>query len=73
MYSNLKNTLRIAAGIALLLVGIIGLLLPILQGWLFILIAIPLISPEHGKRMMAKLKEWKDKYALRRRNPDRQP
>ena len=69
----MKNLLRIALGLFLLMIGIIGLLLPILQGWLFILIAIPLISPEYGRRMVTKLKEWKERYVIRRRNPDRQP
>lgn len=69
----IRNLLRIALGLFFLLIGIIGLLLPLLQGWLFILIAIPLISPEHGRKMVSKLKEWKDKYVIRRRNPDRQP
>lgn len=69
----IRNLLRIALGLFLLFIGIIGLLLPVLQGWLFILIAIPLISPEHGRKMLAKLKEWKDKYVIRRRNPDREP
>ncbi|MBI2638692.1 hypothetical protein HYW83_03825 [Candidatus Peregrinibacteria bacterium] len=69
----IPNILRITAGLALLMIGIIGLLLPVLQGWLFIFIAIPLISPEHGKKMVAKLKEWINKYVIRRRNPDRQP
>ena len=61
MYRNLITTLRVSAGIVLLLLGIIGLFLPILQGWLFIFIAIPLISPKHGKKMVAKMKEWKEK------------
>lgn len=41
--------------------GIIGLLLPILPGWLLIFVAIPLISIEHGKKMSARLKTWKEK------------
>ncbi len=69
----IRNLLRIAFGLFLLLIGIIGLLLPLLQGWLFILIAIPFISPEHGRKMVSKLKEWKDKYVIRGRNTDRQP
>jgi hypothetical protein len=40
------------------MLGIIGLIVPIMQGWLFILIAIPLISPEHGKKITGKAKEW---------------
>lgn len=53
--------MRVSAGLIILMLGIIGLFLPILQGWLLILIAIPLISPEHGKKMVAKLKEWKER------------
>lgn len=58
MFNNLKNILRIGAGLILLMIGIIGLVVPILQGWIFILIAIPLISPERGKKMIGKAKEW---------------
>jgi hypothetical protein len=43
------------------MIGVIGLLLPFLQGGILILIAIPIISPKHGKLMVAKLKKWKDK------------
>lgn len=51
--------LRLCAGLILLMLGIIGLILPILQGWLLILVAVPLISPEHGKKLIVKLKEVK--------------
>ena len=61
MYKNLIKLIRICAGLVILMLGIIGLFLPILQGWLLILIAIPLISPEHGKKMVMKLKQWKEK------------
>lgn len=50
-------------GIALLCLGIIGLLLPILQGWILILVAIPLISPRCGKIAVEKLKIWKEKFS----------
>lgn len=65
MYKNLLTTLRVSAGIVLLLLGIIGLFLPILQGWLFIVLAIPLISPLHGKKMIAWMKERKEKWGSR--------
>lgn len=71
MLRNLKNILRIGAGLILLMIGIIGLIIPILQGWLLILIAIPIISPKYGKKMITKVKE--KIYAFRRRDPDRQP
>ncbi len=53
--------LRLTAGLLLLMVGVVGLVLPFLQGWLFILIAIPLISPTHGKKMIEKLKILKNR------------
>ena len=33
----LKKVLRIAAGIGLILIGIVGLILPVMPGWIFII------------------------------------
>jgi len=33
----LKKVLRIASGIALVIVGILGLILPVLPGWIFLI------------------------------------
>lgn len=67
MYSSLKTVIRTSVGLVILMLGIIGLFLPILQGWFLILVAIPIISPAHGKKMVVKLraaKEWaKAKWA----------
>ncbi|RJR52431.1 MAG: DUF2892 domain-containing protein [Desulfobacteraceae bacterium] len=41
---NLSRNLRIALGILSLVVGIAGLILPILQGWLFLGIGLVLLS-----------------------------
>ncbi|MEK7523644.1 MAG: hypothetical protein AAB588_01305 [Patescibacteria group bacterium] len=62
MNRDLVSLLRITAGLVILFFGLIGLVVPILQGWILILIAIPLISPKHGKMMVEKLKEWKTKW-----------
>lgn len=70
MYRNLFALIRISVGLAILMLGIIGIFLPILQGWLLILIAIPIISPAHGKKTVIKLKEWKN--AIYRRYTNRQ-
>jgi len=43
------------------MVGIIGLLLPIVPGWLLIFVAIPLMSIEHGKKISARVKIWKER------------
>ncbi|MFO8016589.1 MAG: hypothetical protein R6U32_05780 [Candidatus Woesearchaeota archaeon] len=55
MYKNLKR----AAGIILVLVGILGLFLPILQGFLFIGVGIYLIESETLNRWLRKhIKRW---------------
>ncbi|PJC37523.1 hypothetical protein CO046_00065 [Candidatus Peregrinibacteria bacterium CG_4_9_14_0_2_um_filter_53_11] len=51
MYEHFFSIVRLSVGVMLLLLGIIGLLLPFLQSSILIVIAIPLISPTHGKRM----------------------
>jgi uncharacterized protein len=43
---SVKTVMRHIAGWTLLLVGIAGLVLPILQGWLFIAIAAVLLAPD---------------------------
>ena len=41
----MRSALRIAVGIALILVGLLGLLVPIMPGWVPILIGIALLGP----------------------------
>lgn len=65
---SIKSILRISSGLALMMLGIIGLVVPFLQGWLLILVAIPLISPEHGKKLALKAREIKDKIKEKWRN-----
>ncbi|MBI5413490.1 hypothetical protein HZA42_04050 [Candidatus Peregrinibacteria bacterium] len=62
--------LRLTLGISLLCLGVIGLILPVLQGWILILVAIPLISPKHGKLMVEKLRFWKEKISQRFKKKD---
>lgn len=60
MLKGLKSIFRIAAGLILFMLGVIGLFIPILQGVLLIFIAIPIISPEHGRKMVGWMKKkWK--------------
>lgn len=42
-------TLRIALGVVFVILGIIGSFLPVLQGWLFFVIALLLFFPRHPK------------------------
>lgn len=68
MKKKIKRWLQIIGGILLILLGIAGLVLPFLQGFLFIFAGIMLISPTHGKKILykgkrfwEKIKKWKKK------------
>lgn len=63
MYRNLLVLLRITVGLILLLLGIIGIFIPFLQGWLLVAISISLISPEHGRKMVLWAKGWKERFS----------
>jgi len=61
---TLGRGLRIAAGLAMLLVGVMGWLLPVIPGWAFFIPGLILLSREfHWAR---RLLEW-----LKRRLPQR--
>lgn len=59
MYKDHLTTIRVSAGLIILMIGIIGIFLPILEAWILIIIAIPLISPAFPRRMIEKLKTWR--------------
>ncbi len=46
---HLLRIARISLGIVFLILGIIGSLLPILQGWIFFLLALIAFFPDHPK------------------------
>ena len=46
--------------IALLILGILGLIFPIIPGLLLIGLGIVLISPKHGETLLEKIKKWFD-------------
>jgi len=56
-------TLRITIAAVSCLIGVAGLILPILPGWLFFLVAFAVLAPQHRhtKRMVA----WIDRRAPR--------
>lgn len=58
MTSRVKRVLVLVVGWACILLGIAGLFLPILQGVLFILIGLAILSSEYvwAHRLLAKLK-----------------
>lgn len=57
--------IRLISGILLLIIGIIGGLLPILQGWMFVIPALVLLAPE--SRLVRKIVvKMRTKLNLRR-------
>ena len=68
----MRSLLRIATGLITLCIGIIGLLMPIIPGWLFLGLALIILSPEHGKKIVGRIKDML-KNALYRRHPHRKP
>jgi hypothetical protein len=56
---------RLVAGWTLLAVGVVGLFLPVLQGFLFILSGLAVLSTESpwARRLLHKLKSWRKRDA----------
>ena len=44
--------------VVLMLLGVLGLIFPVIPGLLFIGLGIALISPKHGEVFLAKIKDW---------------
>lgn len=57
MTQHLKYFLRLFLGAILLILGLAGLFLPVLQGWLFITLGFVLLYPVQGKKLARKLKK----------------
>ena len=49
MKKHLGTTLRLTAGVIFLALGVIGALLPVLQGWIFFLLALLMFFPNHPR------------------------
>lgn len=49
MTRHLKTTVRFVAGIIFLALGVVGSLLPVLQGWIFFLLAALMFFPNHPR------------------------
>jgi uncharacterized membrane protein YbaN (DUF454 family) len=63
LWSRAGGLLRLVAGVLLILVGVLGLALPILPGWAFIALGIVVLAPNSRiakwlKRAGARLKTW---------------
>lgn len=60
MYKDLKRTLLLLVGIIFILLGLLGLALPFLQGFLFLAIGLILLSLHSPK-----IREWTDVHTKR--------
>jgi hypothetical protein len=49
MKRHLKTTARFVAGIIFLALGVVGSMLPVLQGWIFFLLAALMFFPNHPR------------------------
>ena len=49
MKKHIKTTARFVAGIIFLVLGVVGSLLPVLQGWIFFLLAALMFFPNHPR------------------------
>jgi uncharacterized membrane protein YbaN (DUF454 family) len=68
----MRKPLRITAGVALVLIGIVGLILPVMPGWVFIIPGLVILG-EYSPRIQ-RLVHWaKAKYecAVHRAQPTR--
>lgn len=54
--SDLKKILRIATGVGLVLVGIVGLIMPIMPGWVFIIPGLMILA-DYSPRIK-RLLDW---------------
>jgi uncharacterized membrane protein YbaN (DUF454 family) len=57
MQENVKKTIRITVGVILLGLGIVGLALPVLQGWLTIFAGLYILFPE-DTTIGRKIRTW---------------
>ena len=57
--NDIPYIFRVMAAIALLFLGIVGILVPVMQGWIFIGLGIYVLSPAKGKTMIEKVRiKW---------------
>ena len=52
----MKKIVRIAAGVGLILIGIVGLILPVMPGWVFIIPGLVILA-DHSPRIR-RLLDW---------------
>ena len=73
MKRHAVRVFRLVAGSILLIIGVIGGFIPVLQGWIFILLGLSIIAPESERAR--RLLEWAKQKAQAgtKRASDRSP
>jgi len=65
--SNLREDIRLFRkrkswyGVPLLILGVVGLILPVMPGWILIFLGILLLFPATGDRIIEKLKRLRER------------
>jgi|TARA_B100000809_G_C14995546_1_gene479581 uncharacterized membrane protein YbaN (DUF454 family) len=62
---NVKNTIKIVVGVILVIIGLIGGLIPIFQGWIFGIPGLLLLSS-----VFPPLRKWVDKVKAKMRKKE---
>ncbi|MCX6734786.1 MAG: hypothetical protein NTZ25_02635 [Candidatus Peregrinibacteria bacterium] len=63
------RSLKFISGIILVLIGLIGLVMPILPGWLFLIPGLILIKPSHKEKILFHVEKWKTKIGKKPPHP----
>lgn len=58
----MRKILRIAAGVGLVLIGVVGLIMPIMPGWIFIIPGLVILA-EYSTRIQRLLDWARSKYS----------
>ena len=62
MHKIIKDSGKIILGVFLILIGIIGMVLPVIPGLPFALLGAAIISPEFGQKMLEWFRKLKEKF-----------
>lgn len=73
-WQTIRIPLRLAGGTLLVLVGVAGVILPILPGWIFIIAGLTILFPRSfGRWFKSKWEALKRWYGARKDRPPRPP
>ena len=64
--SLLRRTLRLVSGVGLVILGIVGLILPVMPGWIFLIPGLVILSDFFPP--LRRVLEWAKRKAIETRN-----